>query len=251
MLSVTKRIDQVDQPIGGYIRPKLFKVTELIDKEKIYQIDTSYRTIQGMAVDYLTRFACGSPKEEAFHISLLGAEEVNEKENAEKLLCSITGLDQNSIIAACQLVGYDVAYRRGPKYFMPVNRIDPNKNVIRNIKTMVKRSIKFFDLYGPIECSEVTFEGGYNEIISSGDGDFLTSDTLWDFKVSKEGLNSKYTLQLLVYYILGLHSVHEIFQQIKKIGVYNPERNEVYELEVSKISDKTFYEVSLQIKSQG
>ena len=49
-----------------------------------------------------------------------------------------------------------------------------------------------------------TFEGGYTNIVSSGDGDYLTEDTLWDFKVSKEEPKSKYTLQLLMYYIMGV-----------------------------------------------
>lgn len=46
-----------------------------------------------------------------------------------------------------------------------------------------------------------TFKGGYSPIVTAGDGDYLTKDTLWDFKVSKKELNSKHTLQLLMYYI--------------------------------------------------
>jgi hypothetical protein len=30
-----------------------------------------------------------------------------------------------------------------------------------------------------------TFEGGYTDTVSKGDGDLTTADTLWDFKVSK------------------------------------------------------------------
>ena len=41
--------------------------------------------------------------------------------------------------------------------------------------------------------------GGYTDKITSGDGDFLTVDTLWDFKVLKANIKSQHTLQLLVY----------------------------------------------------
>ena len=191
MLSVTRRIEYVDQPRGGYVNPKQFKITKFDDGQKLYKIDSGYKAIQGMAIDYLTRFMCGSSKEKAFAISLLGAANVNETKKANKLLHSITGLDDKSITAACQLVGYDVAYRRGPKYFSSVNKIKPNEKVIKNIKIMVNRSIQFFKIYGPIEADGITFEGGYNDVISSGDGDFLTADTLWDFKVSKESPSSR------------------------------------------------------------
>ena len=50
---------------------------------------------------------------------------------------------------------------------------------------MIERSILFFKQYGPITKEGFTFEGGYTKNISTGDGDFLTRDTLWDFKVSK------------------------------------------------------------------
>ena len=69
-----------------------------------------------------------------------------------------------------------------------------------------------------------TFEGGYTDIVSSGDGDYLTEDTLWDFKVSKEEPKSKYTLQLLMYYIMGCHSIHPEFQKIEKLGIFNPRK---------------------------
>lgn len=67
----------------------------------------------------------------------------------------------------------------------------------------MNRGIKFFDQYGPITLDGFVFVGGYTDIVSSGDGDFLTKDTLWDFKVSKDKPKSAHTLQLLMYYIMG------------------------------------------------
>ena len=45
--------------------------------------------------------------------------------------------------------------------------------------------------------------GGYTYTVESGDGDFLTADTLWDFKVSKSKPTNKHTLQLLMYLLLN------------------------------------------------
>lgn len=92
-----------------------------------------------------------------------------------------------------------------------------------------------------------TFEGGYTDIVSSGDGDYLTEDTLWDFKVSKEESKSKYTLQLLMYYIMGCHSIHPEFQKIEKLGIFNPRKNKVYIAEISSINPEVIEKVSQDI----
>ena len=59
------------------------------------------------------------------------------------------------------------------------------------------------------------FEGGYTNTVSAGDGDFTTADTLWDFKVSKMPVKKENTLQLLMYWRMGLHSIHPEFLKIK------------------------------------
>ena len=112
---------------------------------------------------------------------------------------------------------------------------------------MVKRSLAFWKEYGPITKDGFTFEGGYTDIVSSGDGDYLTENTLWDFKVSKEEPRSKYTLQLLMYYIMGCHSIHPEFQKIEKLGIFNPRKNKVYIAKVSSINPEVIEKVSQDI----
>lgn len=102
---------------------------------------------------------------------------------------------------------------------------------------MIQRSLNFFDNYGPIICDGFTFEGGYTPTVSKGDGDFLTEDTLWDFKVSKSRPTNKHTLQLLMYWIMGMHSIHPEFNKIKKIGFFNPRLNIVLTYDLSKLSN--------------
>ena len=247
MFSVTSRITYIQQPKGGYINPKILNLIELHDAEKLFPTPSAYKSIQGMAVDYLTRFLLGAPIEDAFKISLLGAKVVDEEEHAFDLLHSIVGVDEGSIRCACQMVGYDVAYRRGASKYVPVAKINPDSKVIHNIAVMVKRSLAFFRQYGPVVKSGFTFEGGYNEIVSKGDGDFLTADCLWDFKVSKDTPKSIDTLQILVYYLLGIHSVHDEFLAIKKIGIFNPERNVAYQVDLNDVPDKVYHEVSRNV----
>jgi hypothetical protein len=244
MISVTARINTVSQPVGGYVNPKLLKVKGFYDENQINEILPAYKAIQGMAVDYLTRFMTGCSKTEAFEISLLGAEIVNELDNAKRLLNSINGLDKQSVYSACQLVGYDVAFRRGAIKFRSVEKINPDESVIENISIMVKRSLEFLKKHGPVVMDGFKFEGGYTKLVSSGDGDYITRDTLWDFKVSQREPTIMHTLQLLMYYILGFHSIHNEFLSIKKIGIYNPLLNTAYELELSRISDEVFKAVS-------
>ena len=64
------------------------------------------------------------------------------------------------------------------------------------------------DRVGPVVWEGFTFDGGYTDRVTSGDGDLLTADGLWDLKVSRWPPNPTYTLQLLVYWRLGLHSTH-------------------------------------------
>ena len=101
------------------------------------------------------------------------------------------------------------------------------------------------DKFGPVTVNgfvfaEIDGEGsfvksGYTDTVDSGDGDFLTNDTIWDFKVSKANPTSKHTLQLLMYYIMGKHSGMDIFRNINKLGFFNPKLNTVYILEAERI----------------
>lgn len=247
MASVTQRIKQVKQPRGGYINPKQFIVTSLDDHTELCETENIHSSLVGLAVDYMTRFTIGATVEDAFKISLLGASIINQKAYAQKLLKKIKGLDDTSLTVACQLSGYDVCFRAGVMGYRPVEEIIPDAQTIANIRTMVNRGKSFLNQYGPIVQDGFTFEGGYTNLVSSGDGDFLTENTLWDFKVSNKGPTNAHTLQLLMYYLMGIHSIHKEFQNIKQLGVFNPRLNNVYLLEISNIPSDTISEVSKDV----
>lgn len=259
MYSVTKRISMVKQPYGGYLNKKQFDITTIDDGKILNEKENIHASLIGLAVDYLTRFLMGTSAEEAFKISLQGAlcldlflNNASDKKglalrNAKKLLKGIKGLDDESVNNVCKLVGYDVCFRAGIMGYKPVEEINPDSDTIGNIVIMVERSLTFWKEYGPIIKDGFTFEGGYTDIVSSGDGDYLTRDTLWDFKVSKEEPKSKYTLQLLMYYIMGCHSIHPEFKQIEKLGIFNPRKNKVYIANISLISPEIIEKVSRDV----
>lgn len=256
-ISVTQRINgipsmgipAVKQPRGGYIKPKEFDCVELPDKNPLHDHteENIHSSLVGLAVDYLARYLEGSTAEEAFKISLMGAERIGETDKCKDILSKISGDDDVSIAAACQAAGYDVVFRAGLLGYKPVEDILPNKETIENIREMVSRSRAFFQKYGPVVMDGMTFEGGYTPTIKTGDGDFMTADTLWDFKVSVKPPTNKHTLQVLIYWRLGLHSIHPEYQQIEKLGFFNPRLGTVYTLPVDRIPEEVIKEVETEV----
>lgn len=235
MASATQRIKQIKQPRGGYIKPQEFIQTQLNDSAKLNESENIHASLVGGAVDYLTRFMIKTPIEEAFKTTLIGAALIRKKDIAIVLAAKIRGLDADSISSACKLVGFDVVYRGNPRLYKPVEEINPDQDTVHNVKTLVNRNLVFLEEYGPIVKQGFSFEGGYSNLITAGDGDFLTKDTLWDFKTSKIGPTNKHTLQLLIYYLMGKRSVHKEFDTIENLGIFNPRLNKVYKLAVADI----------------
>lgn len=257
MSSVTGRIGEIKQPRGGYIKPSQFKVHNLDDGLALSENENVHASVIGMAVDYLTRFVMGTKVTDAFNISYKGAiiaEQIFQQKGTlkkvEKLLSGIKEIDSSSIINACKIVTYDVWFRN------PINAItakgadetNPDVDTVNNIKIMVERSISFWNKYGPIVKDGFTFEpNGYTNTVDSGDGDYLTADTLWDFKVTKTKPTNKHTLQLLMYWIMGQHSGQEIYKNIQNLGIFNPRLNVAYLLDIKSISEEIIAEVERDI----
>ena len=245
MSSVTYRIKEIKQPRGGYLPPKLFEHIQFQDNNLLAEENLHPSTV-GMVVDYLSRIAFGVPKEEAFAISLAGAKkasrhwgEGNDLQYAKTLLNKINGVDTDSVISACKLTAFDIWYRQpGGRAYISVkpSEIFPNDATVYNIQSMVQRSMDFYKKFGPIIADGFTFAPhGYTQTVDSGDGDFMTKDTMWDFKVSKAEPKNDHTLQLLMYWIMGQHSGQEIYKGIDKIGIFNPRLNTAYILKIADI----------------
>lgn len=272
MASVTERVKEIKQPRGGYIKPSEFEVVDMNDGITLNEEENIHASVTGMVVDYLTRFTLGMDLIDTFQISLMGAmyaKQMGGIKKADKvahaLLAGINGLDDKSIDSACKLVAFDVWFRNPMAAMMakPYTEINPDKATIENIRTLVNRSTAFFEKYGPVVKSGFTFSpviedektyekmiktgkgtyGGYTPTVDSGDGDFLTADTIWDFKVLKSKPTNKQTLQLLMYWIMGQHSGQDIYKSITKLGIFNPRLNEVYLLEMNNVSELLIKEI--------
>lgn len=258
MASVTTRIKEVKQPRGGYIKPSQFQETAYNDGIVLKE-ENLHPTVIGIVVDYLTRYMTGGNLQEAFKISITGyqarmlflGKDILKKDRKNKidivsLLEQVEGLDDNSIIAACKACTYDVWYRNPMGAIMAkgADETMPDEATIENIRVLVNRSISFWEKYGPITVDGFTFEtDGYTKTVDAGDGDYLTADTLWDFKVSKAKPTNKQTLQLLMYWIMGQHSGKEEYKGITKLGIFNPRLNAVYLLDISNISSEIIKDV--------
>lgn len=256
MSSVTQRIKEIKQPVGGYIKPSSFKCIEYDDGRELFPEENVHGSIVGLVVDYMTRFLMGASLADAFNISLMGAalaERCGRKGSLKEIdsyLSKIKGLDKKSIIYACKIVTFDVWYRSTSTAFSckTAKETNADDNTVNNIMIMLERSLEFWDEYGPITVDGFTFEGGgYTDTVNAGDGDYLTEDTLWDFKVSKNKPKSDHTLQLLMYYLMGRHSGKEEFDYISKLGIFNPRTNTVYLKEIEDIPYEIIEDVSLNV----
>ena len=275
MASVTARINQIKQPRGGFIKPSDMVVELQNDGIQLNHEENVHASIVGMSVDYLTRFMNGATLEDAFGISLRGAQMADSfgvkgsLSAALKMLHDIKGLDDASIVNASKLVTFDVWFRNPQAAMMSktYKETNPDKATVENIRTMVNRSMSFFKKYGPVTKDGFTFEpvngkesdyqrmcetkkgswGGYTGTVESGDGDFLTKDTIWDFKVSKAPVKKEHTLQLLMYWRMGLHSIYPELWNIQYLGIYNPRLNTAYRIAVTDIPEDVIEEVEVSI----
>ena len=268
MATVVTRIKQISQPYGGYVPLKSFEEIRFGGEIILNNEENINVMLVGLVVDYLTRFSMSKNIKKSFNISLRGAMSKDHWTKsgdkwikiAQNYLKNIRGLDDDSIMNAIKLSGFDIWYRN-PRGAQMANEqeVAPSIQTIDHIRNLVKRGTKFFTEFGPITKYEFNFyppnyedsfedylnflknkiNGGYTITVSDGDGDYLTKDTLWDIKVSKNKPTTAHTLQILMYWIMGQHSGQEIFKNITKIGIFNPRLNTAYQLEVSKIPKET------------
>lgn len=283
MVNVTQRVKQFKQPPGGFVNPRSLEVIELGDggvQHLDHKAENAHASSVGSAVDYLSRLANGSVAREAFSTSLRGAvslylpegldqshmrllvdrDYLNDRSTPrhmkalggayQRLEALKPGVlpDDDAIRAAVHLVGYDVVTRAGAALYEGKHG-DPDAVTIAHIRTMVERASSFFSHYGP-----VTADGFYpvtmlsvTELITGGDGDFLTADTMWDFKVSVKPPTKDNTLQLLVYLIMGRRSGQAQFEKLTHLGVYNPRLNAVYRIALADIPSEVFEAVARDV----
>lgn len=238
-MTVSQRAKFVKQPRGGYLKRTEFNEISLgAGEEELDENSNIHPILIGLSVDYLMRFMLTGKLKDAFFVSWVGANDIKKEKLAESLMKEITGLDDKSISNAIKLTGFDVVARSGKQGYKPINKIKPNEATIKNVRIMVNRTINFSNIYGPITSFGFVFTNAYTRNVVAGDGDFLTEDTLWDLKVLKGYFNKNHSLQILMYWRMGLRSNYKIFKKIKYLGIYNPRKNLVYRYNLKNLSDE-------------
>lgn len=254
MFTVKQRVKHVKQPRGGYVNPRSMQVRQLEDGHPSpldHKVENIHASLVGMAVDYLVRLATGTEPRVAFDISLRGARniswEVLESAEAEVDALVAGRVDDAAIATACRLSGYDVAYRSLVDVYNPDVVTTPDALTIAHIAVMVERTLEFFGEYGPITLAGFTFTGAFTDVVGSGDGDFLTADTLWDLKVLVGDPTKDHTLQVLMYLLMGKRSGQAEFVGVHHLGVFNPRRNTVHRIALADIPADVLAEVSRDV----
>ena len=246
--TVTQRIKAIKQPAGGYIPVSALSVKQYRDNFSLNTKENIPANYVGLTVDYITRFRVTSDVQKAFDISILGAKILfhNYRMNKEFLHCLelLEAVKTGDISAAVQLTTYDDVYRAG---IIDLPKLSPDVATIKNIEIMVNRGVSFLKRFSEIKTG-LTFEGGYTNVVVNGDCDYVTDNALIDFKVLRGNVTNNHTLQILMYYLMGLHSIHSSeFQKVKWLALFNPRKNVIHYVNVRRIPEAVINEVSRDI----
>lgn len=121
-----------------------------------------------------------------------------------------------------------------PKYF--------TKGDIRKIVQLYKRTLDW--LCKIMGKDNITFDykfypDGYTQNIQYGVGDFICNNMLIDLKCTQSNPTTINTLQILTYYVMGLHSNNKLYKNISSIGIYSPILNKLWYLGIDSIPNES------------
>ncbi|MDO4220188.1 MAG: hypothetical protein Q4D22_03095 [Candidatus Saccharibacteria bacterium] len=258
------------QSRGGFIHPKDMAESSFDeDKFSLYTyaqlVETSYIGIPpsslGTLFDYLLRtemyISSGVETMDAimnsFFTSVKGATRVNEFDKVRDLMINLYDCynrkkeNYRKIVSlAVQLVRYDTAFRSG--YF------DPNEKPYKVaeeeasiIDYMLKATQIYLMTHEKITRLGVSFNAIGAKNCAPSDADLLGEDALIDIKLIRKEPTSQHTLQLLLYYIMGLHEYHDEFVGVKYLKVLNPRKGKIYSYDIAKIDIDTLKHVEKNI----
>lgn len=216
-------IKQVEQPEGGYINPETLQVESVGEGADALNPEENVNPyLINSAVGYMARFMMGGmPAKYIFGHPISVARRIGGDTLALKTYdlakTGIKGLDNESIINAVKLSGFDIRFLVNPESYRSIEEIEPDEATIQNVRTMVERSLHFRDAYA---------------------SKWPMPETLWDLKVSKSRPTEAQTLQLLIDWLEGFW-----FRNVEYLGIYNPRLNEVYRIRIDNIPRSVMFEV--------
>lgn len=250
-LTVSQFLDGVSLDIPSsfkFINYKLLTDNEGILSEKEESIRP---TLMGTLIDYLTRLVICRDLT-AFDLIKSSQRKLVQQVKIEFKDSTIEKLTREQVELATRLCLFEHEFR-GNQYVDPQKEsIEIDHQTLIHIKTMLYRSKNFFDRIGypkllAYKCSITTplNEKPYVEVY--GDGDYLLSNALVDFKVSKRKTSRDYIRQLLVYYN-GLIESDLNKKKVKKdnitaLMIFNPRLDMFYKIDLENIDQSDILKV--------
>ena len=256
------------QPYGGFIPPKEME-REILSNDPLYMdlVDRGCKNgglqpqALGLVFDYILRtelaifsgVGLADAIINAFKVSCLGAKLAHKEKKALALVSKLASLDEKKkknykkiFQVASELVVFDAVYRAG--YYNP----DAEKPKVNDsdefaLSLMLNATEDYLLEKQKLVSLGFEFTARGAENVTPSDGDILTTESLIDIKCSINKPTSKHTLQLLLYYILGLHEYPEVFKSLKYIKILNPRLGIIYSYELGKVDIKTLKRIEGEI----
>lgn len=183
------------------------------------------------AVHYLTRWVLSAvPARQVFELAYNAAVLVGQEEEAKSCIRDLDAAPQRlkarTVEAAVKLSVYEAVCRQGVSYFNRLAYPAPYEYELKHIADLVNRAKKFFLSQGIIK-TQITFDGVNTRHHLKGAVSYLSDDTLWEMKVSKNlHPTSADKIALIVYLIMLRREGRDITNSITKIGLYQANINQ-------------------------
>lgn len=248
-MSIARRAATYPQPRYGFVPVEDLRVRRSEDRRKLAEEESLPPWVANEIVRRLAQVELGADAEDVFKASLTGARRLGTDalEDAQHQISLVNGVSSQSIESVHRLVAYSSLAEIGAKAYRVAIDSFADEDTLKDIRIMVQRSRSFFEENGPILHSGFDVEGGYTDTVSNGQGDFLAEGSIWDLRAYAGPLTTTDTLRVLMYYLMGQRSVHQEFQRVVRIGVFNPRLYEARWIRVNEIQEATKYEVSSRV----
>ena len=258
MVSLTRRIDEIYQPIGGYLNKDLFNVNEFGGKYINLEDENIVPNVMGMIIDYLAKLYYAETKQEKerilkmSHFALIKCQSEKLAEiiidNQNKIIFG-EYLSDEYIKAVCKIAPFDAVYRAGLKP-SEIKIVEPDEKTVEHIRILTDRTINYLgkNKFNIVAGFNFKFKNIKPTKVHSADGDFIKNKTIVDLKVSKDfNITPKQSLQIYCYYLMGKMTSQQQFKYINSIAKFNPRYNVEHYLDVIKINSNIKYYVNYNV----
>jgi len=237
MTTVNNIVSEIKQPKDGLLPIAVFEKKSFNDNNKIIKLDDEVENLCFLTVNYLTKFFLKRDINSAFEKCFLGAAFIGEESKAHQYASKISALDEQSIINASRLAEYEVCATTSIINYRYNNQKVFSYEYVQNVKIMVNRNLQFLSRYASKIMYDHSLEGGYSDIIDSGEIPFITYDSILMLSFKEDDPTNNERLEALLYYVMGIHSIYPTLLNVKFIVFFNPRTNTFYNLKASLIGN--------------